>query len=91
MSITIEIPATLRRFAAQRESVAVDAVDLQGALRQLVQQHPAMSEHLFARDGSLRRIVNVFVNDTHIRQFGTGPQDVRPGDTIHLVPAFAGG
>jgi len=91
MSITIEIPATLRRFAAQRESVAVDAADLQGALHELVLQHPAMSEHLFARDGSLRRIVNVFVNDTHVRQFGTGPQHVRPGDTIHLVPAFAGG
>ena len=91
MSITIEIPATLRRFAAQRDSVAVEAADLQGALQQLIRLHPAMSEHLFARDGSLRRIVNVFVNDTHVRHFGSGPQGVRPGDTIHLVPAFAGG
>ena len=91
MSITIEIPATLRRFAAQRDSIAVDAADLKGALDQLVEQHPALSEHLFARDGSLRRIVNVFVNDTHVRHFGVGPQGVRPGDTIHLVPAFAGG
>jgi len=91
MSITIEIPVTLRRFAALRERVAVDASDLQGALAQLVLQHPAMSVHVFARDGSLRRIVNVFVNGTHVRRPGDAPLALHAGDTIDLVTAFAGG
>lgn len=91
MSVMFEIPATLRRFAAQREHVAVEAADLQGALRQLVQQHPSMGSHLFARDGSLRRLVNIFINEQHVRQVGDAPVALRQGDVIHLVVAFAGG
>jgi molybdopterin converting factor small subunit len=91
MGTIIEIPVTLRRFAGQHERVEVQAANVQQALRALAAEHPALAPQLFAADGSLRRIVNIFLNGRHVRQFGDQPAPVQPGDTIHLVPAFAGG
>ncbi|MDT8999867.1 MoaD/ThiS family protein [Paucibacter sp. APW11] len=91
MTIQIEIPAIMRRFAAQQQSVGVEAADLDTALRELVSKHPRMRAHLFDAHGDLRRIVNVFVNGNHVRWHERANTKLEPGDSLCLVPLFAGG
>ncbi len=90
-SVTVNIPVSLRRFTKQEESVEVSGATVDAILSQLTEQFPALHEQIFATNGSLRRYVNIFVNDMDIRA-GSGPETtVGSGDTITILPAIAGG
>ena len=41
-------------------------------------------------DGALHRFVNVYVNDEDVRYLGSLETEVRPGDTVSILPAVAG-
>lgn len=41
--------------------------------------------------GAVRRHVNVFVNDEHMRERDGLDTPLAPGDVIHLLPAVSGG
>jgi molybdopterin converting factor small subunit len=61
------------------------------ALVQLTDRYPGLRSHLFTADGTVRRFVNLYVNDTDIRLLGGLGAVVRDGDTVLIVPCVAGG
>ena len=67
MSVTVQIPTPLRRFAADQAEVRVEGTTVGEALADLVRQHPALRRHLFEEDGSPRTFVNIFLNDEDVR------------------------
>jgi len=90
MSNQVHIPTPLRPYAGGAERVAVEAGTVAEALAQLTATHPALRQHLFARDGKLRSFVNVNVNDADIRYLDGGATAVKPGDVLISVPSIAG-
>ena len=42
-------------------------------------------------DGSIRRFVNIYVNDEDIRFLDGADTEVKDGDSVTIVPAIAGG
>lgn len=70
MSATVRIPPPLRECMHGRDAVVVDASTVGRALEELASRHPAVRRHLFADDGAVRVFVNVFVNQTDIRDRG---------------------
>lgn len=91
MKIRIQVPTTLRRFTAQQSLVEVEAVTAGQALRAVAIAYPTLRPHLFASDGTLRRFINVFVNDCDIRTLQHEDTAVRENDTLTILPAIAGG
>lgn len=90
MSVRIRIPTPLRRHAAEKAEVAVQAPEVAGALDALFAEHPALKEQLFA-EGKLRSFVNVFVNGDDIRFLEGLGTPLSDGDMVAIVPAIAGG
>jgi adenylyltransferase/sulfurtransferase len=91
MSVTVAIPTPLRNFTGGR-----DAVDLPGAtvgevLDGLLTAHAGLKRHLVQDDGRLRNFVNLYLNDTDIRQLESTATLVREGDVLTIVPSIAGG
>ena len=89
--MNVIIPTSLRQHTGGVSSVAVEGNQVDSALRDLIDQHPALKNHLLDDTGILMSHVNVFVNDENIRDLEDGATPVGQRDEILIVPAIAGG
>lgn len=91
MTATIRIPTPLRNATNGESTVEVDAATVGAAIESLEQAHPGVSTRLLDDSGKLRRFVNVFVDDEDVR-FQQGLETpLKPGSTVSIIPAVAGG
>jgi molybdopterin synthase sulfur carrier subunit len=88
---TIRIPTQLRPLAGGRSEVPVDGSTVAELLEGLDAAHPGFTDRLCDESGRLRRFVNVFVADEDIRFLGGVDTEVRPDQTVSIIPAVAGG
>jgi molybdopterin converting factor small subunit len=92
MSVTIEIPGSMRRFTANQACVEVEGGDtVMDALQHLVERHPGMRNVLFTPSGQVFAYVGIFLNQRDVRHLEREASRVGPGDSITLLPATAGG
>ena len=90
MSIRIIIPAALRQYAENRDSVNLSGQNIGELLDNLMQKFPNMKKHLFSEDGQIRNFVNVYVNDDDIRYLENSQTQLKEGDVISIIPSVAG-
>jgi molybdopterin converting factor small subunit len=53
--------------------------------------HPGLAGYLVDEQGSLRRHVNIFVNDQLVRDRTSLKDKVAPGDRVFIMQALSGG
>jgi sulfur-carrier protein len=87
----VKIPPVLRPSVSGMSEVQVDGATVGEILNALAAQHPETGSQLFAGDGELNRYVNVYVNDEDVRVQEGLATGVKPGDTVVILPAMAGG
>lgn len=90
MSVAVSIPTIMRTFTNNAKSVTAQGANLQEVIADLETQFPGISDRLI-EDGSLRRFVNIYINDEDVRFTGNLAAVVSPGDAITVLPAVAGG
>jgi adenylyltransferase/sulfurtransferase len=91
MSVTVSIPTPLRSFTGGRDAVDVVGATVGQVLDQLLSAHTGLKRHLVQDDGRLRTFVNLYLNDTDIRQLASTATPVAEGDVLTIVPSIAGG
>ncbi len=91
MAVKVLIPTPLRPYVGGRDALELEGGSVGELLEQLAAEHAALKPHLFAENGRLRSFVNVYVNDRDIRRLALQETEVRPGDTVSIVPSIAGG
>ena len=91
MSVTVTIPTPLRGFTGGRDEVQLPGSTVGDVLAGLLAAHTGLARHLVQDDGRLRNFVNLYLNDTDIRQLDSTDTAVRDGDTLTIVPSIAGG
>jgi molybdopterin converting factor small subunit len=90
MAIKIHIPTPMRPHAGGNATVEVAPGTVQSALAELGQKHPELTPRLF--DGaSLKRFLNIYLNDEDIRYLDNLGTAVKDGDELSIIPAVAGG
>jgi hypothetical protein len=80
----VRLPSLLATEAGGRSEFDVDATTVADALRQL-----PVADLLFDEHGTLRSLVNVYVDGVDVRD--RGGLDAAPGGEIRVVAAVAGG
>lgn len=90
MSIEVRIPTILRPFTKDQKVVSTTGSTLSEAIINLDTQYPGIGERLL-ENGALRRFINVYVNDEDVRFSGALDTALKPGDSITILPAVAGG
>jgi len=85
------IPTPLRQYADKQANVDVSGGSVAEALGELTSRYPELHKQLFSDDGRLRKFVNVYVNDEDIRYLQNESTQVKPGDTLSIIPSVAGG
>jgi molybdopterin converting factor small subunit len=90
MAIEVRIPTILRSYTGGAKSVQSSGATLGELLINLDTEHGGLRDRLV--DGeSLRRFVNVYLNDEDVRFLGGLETPVSDGDTVTVLPAVAGG
>ena len=85
MSVDILIPTALRTFTGGKDTVAVEATTVDGALQSLTETYPSLKKHLYNNDGQLRNFVNLYLNDEDVRYLDEGAKGLKTGDTLSKV------
>ncbi len=90
MAIEVRIPTILRSYTGGAKAVQGAGSTLGELLINLDAEHGGLRDRLV--DGeSLRRFVNVYLNDEDVRFLGGLETPVADGDTVTVLPAVAGG
>ncbi|MBI1885498.1 MAG: MoaD/ThiS family protein [Chloroflexi bacterium] len=91
MSVTVRIPAPLRKLTADRDVVSAEGSRLADCIDSLEGQYPGLKERLCDEAGEVRRFVNIYVNGEDVRFLQGLETPVKPDDEVSIVPAVAGG
>jgi molybdopterin synthase sulfur carrier subunit len=91
MANLIRIPTPLRNLTRNEAEVSVEAGTVGAALEALEKKHNGVKARICDEKGNVRRFVNVYVNDEDIRFLQNLDTPLKPGDSISIVPAIAGG
>jgi molybdopterin synthase sulfur carrier subunit len=91
MAVTVRIPTTLRPLSGGNKLVEVAPGSLSEVIAGLDAAHPGFADRLLDDDGSLRKFVNIFVDDDDVRYLDGLDTRVPDGITVSIIPAVAGG
>ncbi len=91
MAVSVLIPTPLRNLTQNQDTVSVEAPNIAGMVDTLEASYPGMGGRLRGDDGSLRRFINIYVNDEDIRFLQGAETPLKDGDQVSIVPAIAGG
>jgi len=80
---TVRIPPTLREQTGGQREVTADGETVRDLLDDLMSRFPALEEQL--------PFANVYVEGEDVRTLEGLETEVRPGSTVILLPAMAGG
>lgn len=91
MAVSVLVPTPLRNLTQGQDTVEVSAANVAAMVDTLEAQYPGMGGRLRGEDGTLRRFINIYVNDEDIRFLSGAETALKDGDQVSIVPAIAGG
>ena len=91
MAVTVKLPTVLRPHAGGERQVDATGATVGEVMGDLIGRFPSLKDQLFESEASLRRFVNVYLNDDDIRYLGGLDAGVSDGDRLTILPAVAGG
>jgi sulfur-carrier protein len=91
MSVTVKIPTPLRPLLSGQSEVKVEGATVGEVLRILDSQYKGFGDRVLDEGKSVRRFINVFVNEDNIRDRKNLETELKAGDTISILPSIAGG
>jgi sulfur-carrier protein len=89
--ITIHVPRELRSYCKGASELMFSAPSVRAVLDELERRHPLLYRGICDDTGAVRRHVNVFVNNDHVRDRDGLDTALLPGDEIIILPAVSGG
>ena len=93
-TVAVKVPTILRTYTGGESSVTVPVADgatLGDVVAALDTAYPGIAGHVLDDAGTIRRFVNVYVNDDDVR-FADGLGTPTPAGTrVSVIPAVAGG
>jgi molybdopterin converting factor small subunit len=91
MSVVVRIPTQLRVFTGGEPSIQSSGDSVREVLTGLAGAHPGLGERVFDDEGTIRRFVNIYLDDEDIRFLDGLDTSVLGAVQISIIPAVAGG
>ena len=90
-TVTVKIPTPLRPITAGQTEVKIEGTTVGEILRKLDSQYKGFGERVLDDGKSVKRFINVFINEDNIRDKKDLDTEVKNGDTLSILPSIAGG
>jgi molybdopterin converting factor small subunit len=91
MTITVRVPTPLRATCEGASELALPARTVREALAEIERRHPALYRSICDETRAVRRHINLFVNELHVRDREELDTVFAPGDVLTILPAVSGG
>jgi adenylyltransferase/sulfurtransferase len=88
---SILLPGVLRTYVDGFSEVHVSGSTVRLALEDLLSRYPNFRQHLCKPDGSLHRYMNLYLDETNLKELQGLDTPLKPADVLRLVPSIAGG
>ena len=90
-TVTVQVPSMLRACCGNAAELALDAPSVRVALGEIERRHPSLYRSVCDETGRVRRHVNLFVNESNVRDREGIDTALAPGDVVTILPAVSGG
>jgi len=87
----VRLPTLLRQDAGGQPSVKANGSTVGQVLEDLVAQFPRLAGKLTDESGTLRKSVNIYLDDDDVRYLDKLDTSVEGDHVISIIPAVAGG
>jgi sulfur-carrier protein len=91
MGVTIFIPGPLREYCGGARKLASSAATIRAALDEIERDYPTLYAGICEETGAVRRHINIFVNDAHMRDREGLDTALVSGDEVIILPSVSGG
>ncbi len=91
MAVQVKIPTPLRKFTADKDTVAVEGATVGAVLQALEAKAPGLTAKVLDDAGKVRRFINIYAGEDDIRFLDGLNTVVADGAEISIIPAIAGG
>jgi molybdopterin synthase sulfur carrier subunit len=91
MSVKVRIPTPLRGLTNGQGEVEGEGGSIEELIENLEKSYGGLRDRIFDDTGSVRRFVNIYVNEEDIRFLQGTSTPLKAGDLVSIVPAIAGG
>jgi len=81
----------LRACCGDAADLAIPAASVRTALEAIDRLHPSLYRSVCDETGAVRRHVNLFVNESNVRDRDGVDTPLAPGDVLTILPAVSGG
>lgn len=90
-TITVSVPTPLRKCCAGASELTLAATSVRAVLVELERRYPALHRSICDETGAVRRHVNLFVNNDHMRDCHGLDTTLEVGDVVTIMTAVSGG
>lgn len=91
MAIKVRIPAPLQKLTKDKAEIEAEGSDIRELIEDLERNFPGIKARLCDEKGTLRRFINIYVNEEDIRFLQRDNTPLKDGDEVSIIPAIAGG
>jgi molybdopterin converting factor small subunit len=88
---TVRVSNVISYYTDKQTSFEVPGATALEAIQHAVERYPKLKFHVFDKDGNLRRHINLFVNDVHVKELDGNETRVEEKDVVRILAAAAGG
>ena len=87
----VHFTPALKRFVPDLAPIEVHGATVADIMTGVEKVYPGLAAYLVEDSGALRKHVNIFINDTFIRDRTTLSDAVQPHDKVFIIQALSGG
>jgi len=91
MSVKVRIPTPLRGLTNGQGEVEGQGASILELIENLEKLYGGLRERICDETGTIRRFINIYVNEEDIRFLQGTSTPLKAGDLVSIVPAIAGG
>ena len=91
MNIFCSIPASLREYTSNKKIIKLKAETIKSMIFKINENHPGFKDQVMDETDTLRRFLNIYINDEDIRFIHAENTKLRDGDKVQIITAVAGG
>lgn len=89
--VELFVPELLRQYCRKARTLEVSGATVRAVLAGLERDYPALYVNICDETGAVRRHINIFVNDLHMRDLDGLDSALGAGDAVTILPAVSGG
>jgi molybdopterin converting factor small subunit len=89
--VGVFVPEMLRKYCGHARTLDVSGGTVRTVLAEIAEEFPALYVNVCDETDAVRRHINIFVNESHMRDLNGLDSVLAPGDTVTILPAVSGG